>query len=242
MNEIIKFKGRNYSGYKNVNFLYSDNNIFFMDNHRASLWCYLQIMKNKTISEINYYHIDEHTDTLYANHEKRMHNLPASFLSISIDDYLKCTWGDKYNPIPIFDWQTWGSIFLDFFKKDISLCCFATHGEGDKPQHKNLVEISSQSLIDDLQHKLNAHDNWWVNVDLDYFFIRSDDQVYVERFTDEYVHAIFEIIKQGLKDESISCLTVCLSPECCGGWDNAESMAYKMAIILEIPFILSECS
>ncbi len=40
MKEIIKFKGKNSSWFKDLNLLCKENNIYVMDNHNAALWCW----------------------------------------------------------------------------------------------------------------------------------------------------------------------------------------------------------
>lgn len=58
---------------------------------------------------------------------------------------------------------------------------------------------------------------WIVNLDLDYFFHSSDDG-YIQILSDQYIR----ILAQKLRNckHSINVLTIALSPECCGSWQN----------------------
>ena len=63
---------------------------------------------------------------------------------------------------------------------------------------------------------------WIVNLDLDYFYSAAPEKLVL--YSEEYILALAEALKSGLKNGMIEILTVSLSPECCGSWEKAESM------------------
>jgi len=66
--------------------------------------------------------------------------------------------------------------------------------------------------------------NLIINLDIDYFF--SDYPKYEIIFSDKIIDGILDNIKK-LIVESNNVLTVALSPECCGGWQNSISFIKK---------------
>jgi hypothetical protein len=69
-----------------------------------------------------------------------------------------------------------------------------------------------------------------VNLDIDYFFSSQPQKLAL--FSDEFVDAVACTLKKGLGNGMIKVLTIALSPECCGGWEKAESMLLKFQKIL----------
>ena len=56
----------------------------------------------------------------------------------------------------------------------------------------------------------------------------------VQLFSDQYIQKIAESLLMGINSGMIKTLTIALSPECCGGWEKAESMLAKFFQFTEI--------
>ena len=59
-------------------------------------------------------------------------------------------------------------------------------------------------------------------------------------FSETYIEDVFKAIKQGIGNKRFAVVTVCLSPECCGGWEPAEQLCAKLFDTLKIDFRLPE--
>jgi hypothetical protein len=234
---IVPFKGRNHSGCYEQNFLWKNENIYIMDNHRAALWCWFQHLSKD--SKIAYFHIDKHTDTLQSKIKEWVNECPDLW-SISIDDYLShIHTRDMGMDIPLFRWDNYASIFLQKHSNLVSHCFFATHNVGDPANHHRVQNPDIWDLAGNLSYWLKDTDQQWIfNLDLDYFFYASNSDEYSVFLSDEYIEQIFITIKKYLDNKKILCLTICLSPECCGSWEAAEGICAKGAEILGIDFEL----
>jgi len=69
--------------------------------------------------------------------------------------------------------------------------------------------------------------SWIVNLDLDYFFSARPEKLSL--FSDEYVESIAQSLCLGLESGMIRVMTIALSPECCGGWEKAETLLEKVS-------------
>lgn len=215
---IIPFEGRNSSGAYNVNFLYRDKNVFVMDNHRLAMWCWLQYF-NSNSDSFNLFHLDRHTDCLSSHLANWVAQSlsPLHVESMSISDYVSKI--DSQSKVPLYRWDNYLSIFLEIYKNKIGLCRFATY-QGDKPNHSPVYSCAPWEIPDNLDFYMRSG-AWICNVDLDYFFHALDDD-HVLMYSVEYIGEVFKKIDMLLQGKNISVLTVCFSPECCGGWSNAE--------------------
>ena len=234
---LVPFKGRNHSGCYEQNFLWRKDNVYIMDNHRAALWCWFQhIFENE---KIDFIHIDKHTDTLQSKLDEWIKKCPDLW-SIKLEDYLSLIHKNYMNSdIPLFRWDNYGSIFLGKYGHLVNRCIFATHKEGDKPNFKSAQQPDIWDVAGNLNYWIEDSKNKWiVNLDLDYFFYECDTEKYSIFLSDGYIEQMFCTIKKQLEDDKISCFTMCLSPECCGGWEAAEELCHKATNILGIDFKL----
>ncbi len=224
MSEYIKeFKGRNPSVAQDLNFLWNENNVYVMDNHRAAYWCWMQ--RYQSSKNYNLFHIDAHLDTLKVS-EEEVRNLP-DIRTLTIDDYLDLG-SEGFKAIR---WDNYLSLFLA--KEDIHELFMATYVDGNEPQR--LYETVSihklNQAIEDYVVNDNSDASWIMNVDLDYFFYEVD-QDYKLMLSDEYIENVFLSIKQALDTGKIETLIICLSPECCGGWYKSEKLYEKVSKLL----------
>ena len=82
---LVPFKGRNSSSTYEQNFLWTNDNVYIMDNHRAALWCWFRHISED--SKVSLIHIDRHTDTLCSKIDDWVNKCP-NLMTITIDDYL----------------------------------------------------------------------------------------------------------------------------------------------------------
>jgi len=234
---LVPFKGRGFSGCYSQNFLWNKNNIYIMDNHRAALWCWFQHLSKD--SKISYFHIDRHTDALESEIDGLVEACPDLWL-IGIDDYLSKIYekimGDD---VLLFRWDNYSSIFLKKYKDLVNDSFFVTHNEGDEPSFCDSQKKDVFSLANNLSYWLDDTNNQWIfNLDLDYFFYTSGYDEYSQLLSDEYIKQVFIAIKKLLDEDKILCLTICLSPEFCGSWEEAERVCSIGVRILGLDFIL----
>jgi hypothetical protein len=238
---IVPFKGRNHSGPVQQNFLWRDARrpVYIMDNHRAAMWCWLQEMRPD--ERLNLLHIDEHFDTLSANIERWMKELP-SLDSISIEDYLLLETKTAFGPTPLIRWDTYLSLFLGRYRDRLGRCIFATHNNGDRPLVDDAWYPEVYALANNAAHWIETEKGRWiVNVDLDYFFIEMNGK-HAQMVSAEYLDTLFDGLGRQLAQGRIGALTVCLTPDeaYTGGWEPAEAMCRKVCSHLGVQFELPE--
>lgn len=234
----ISPKGRNLSLALEQNFLWSDGNIYIMDNHRAAMWCWLQ--HTSAGKEYSLFHIDAHYDTRSVQNAPWLSSIP-DLKNLSINQYLDL--GTNRNPpdnFPIISWDNYLSLFFEIYHASIKECFIATHEIGDKPDNFKHEHLNPRTFLNCFKSFLSEYpsDGWILNLDLDYFFCKEEDGSYLPMFSDQYSNAIFSAIADANASGLVKCLTIALSPECCGGWDNAEQMCSVLTKQLGISFDL----
>jgi hypothetical protein len=212
-----------------------------MDNHRAALWCWLQILDlNQSHSII---HIDRHADTLQSRLDEWLKNLPPSW-DLSIEEYLDHSYETELGAMRLFGWDNYLSIYFAVFGDAVGRCLFATHGDGDKPNHSNIQQAELWTLPENLDYWLEeCHSPWIVNIDLDYFFYSNEDSAHL-MVSEVYLKTCFEKLKKKMNDGVVAVTTICLTPDeqFTGGWNPSAQLAEKICTYLEIDFRLQEAS
>ncbi len=229
--EIIINNGKNHSGAFDLNYLAVDKNIYIMDNHLAAIWCWVR--KINTTGKYNFFHLDQHDDCLTSHLTTWLHEIKSRKINLSkmsIQEMVELKYNSKLSPngqFQLFQWSNYIPIFFNLFPKLIDEAIFATHNT--RPMHKianenSLVEKEIFDVVNNLNYWIseNSKRKWIFDLDIDFFFTKHDEQR-IQFLSDEYVLAVAEEIKKSLK--SIEILTIALSPECCGGWDNAIRVA-----------------
>lgn len=209
------------SGVNKLNFLYKENNVYVMDNHLAAGWSWLQELTDK--ESYNFFHIDQHADMLCdapVNKYLFIKNNPH----LSLDEYtnLEIETGCSVDVRKVFQWDNYIKQINYLFPNWFIQCYFATHSHvtDNYPEETKRMNICYQpgpfELYNNIAYWLNNKGGKWIfNFDLDYFFNDNGMQL----FTDDYIKATIRDLKQGM--EYVAVLTIALSPECCGGWNNA---------------------
>ncbi len=236
---ILPFGGRNPSATYDNNLLWRFGSVYIMDNHGAALWCWLQHIDN--ISKYELLHIDQHYDCLSSRIEDWLKALPQSLENLSFEEYRHLSY-IPYNGLgktPIIRFDNYLSIFLKRYSSSINQCAFATHRKGDSPGWDNKIEVCDFQLVSYVSHSLDEG-NWIVNIDLDYFFYTNYDNECRRLHSDEYVEEFFDKIAAIYQAGRIAVITLCLSPETCGGWGPAEYLAGIFSGALALPFQLPE--
>ena len=101
--------------------------------------------------------------------------------------------------------------------------------EGFVPVAIHPQNIICYDLNRSLEESLNNDDGrlWIINLDIDYFFNNKS-----QMFSSEYINSVCDQINR--VKEKIAVVTIALSPECCGGWDNSIKVYNQIAGQLSI--------
>ncbi len=245
MEEIISFKGQNVSWINNLNYLTKERNIYIMDNHVAALWCWLQEIK--TDKKYNILHIDAHYDTLSGRLDNWLKHLPDNLSSLSIQDYLDLKFYDLdfIDGYEIMRWDNYFPIFHRLFNDNINSYHFFTHKVGTlfKEMEDKLDEYPIPGLFNLIDYifkeSTSGEFKWIVNIDLDYFFQKIDDTDITLKFiSDKAISFFLNKLKTYIDNDSIEVMTIALSPECCGSWENSIKIMKQFAKELNLEFTI----
>lgn len=232
---LVPFKGRQVSGAYSQNFLWSCGSTYLMDNHRAALWCWFRHLHQST--KVNLFHLDRHTDTLYSRIDEWKQHLPDLW-TVTLEEYLTKQYTSDFTTVPLMRWDNYLSLLLECYPNILNDCLFATHEWRDEPRFQNLQRVSITEIPDNLDSWLSqSQNNWICNIDLDYFFYEVDDS-YAQLVTDSYIEKLFKVLSNEVQNNKISVLTIALSPEFCGGWENSEVICQKISRVMGIDFAL----
>lgn len=228
MQHLIKFKGENSSGAYDLNLLCNLDKVYVMDNHRAALWCWLQIID--LTQKYNMLHIDAHHDTNDGKLCSSLENINKNFKLLSIEQYLALEYKDTNfeSNSKVISWDNYIPIFHSLYGENcINHYNFFTHGLNTISKEIELMttEYNIENAMGNIEKLLNDDCNtfkWIVNIDLDYFFEEGSDG-FKRLFDNKSINNLIEIIANSLENR-IAILTIALSPEQCGGWENAKSI------------------
>jgi len=245
-NWIIPFKGKNESQVSDINFLWRKEKVFIMDNHLAAAWCWAQCIDvNQSHTLL---HLDAHYDAadLWDEEEDA---LPKSIKSLSIDDYLALTYdgSSSDSPSKLFRWDNFITSFVLVYPNAIAKFIWTTHDEGDKPKWTNVCHVhvdDPYKFLKELVWNLSSP-NSILDIDIDYFFgfiERGDQGTCCSIFADNFLREIGYSIKACLEKDTLKAVTIALSPECCGGWENAKHLCEVMCEAIGLEFRLQEAT
>ncbi len=231
---IINFKGRGTSLYYDLNFLWNKGNVYIMDNHRAAMWCWLQEIKNH--KKYDLFHLDRHFDTLYSNIDSWLEALPE-LQNLDITEYLDIK--DNLYDAPLIRYDNYLSIFLEKYSSVLSSCWFSTYSEGDVPRGAGIQFPQPKVLPSSLEFWLKESPNKWIiNLDIDLFFCEDPIDGKMKLHSDEFIQVIGEILKSQNESGKIEVITIALSPEWCGNWEQAEKACKLLTNSMGINFCL----
>lgn len=229
------------SGEYNLNFLYKERNVYIMDNHLGAAWAWSREIDVTKTYKI--FHIDRHFDLIYCSIDEWLEQIESFGLDLSkcsIDDYtsLQFEQHDVHpNPIQVFRWDNYFSIFLRLYSHSIDSLVFATHKNGIRESahiQKMWRDIDVWDLPTSLSKIIQDEENvrWILNIDIDYFFTGNRNQF--QFLTDEYILNICEQIN--MCRERIDVITIALSPDFTGGWEPAKRVSEIITAKLGLDF------
>ena len=231
------------SGYSDLNFLYNEGKFFIMDNHLGAGWSWLN--KLDPLSNYNFFHIDQHKD-LCCNAPLEKYDHIKENPKLLLNEYLAL----EYKPHPaanftqVFNYENYILQVKELFPNWFCLNYFACPEYVYDKLIKIEYNVDCYQLANNISywvHDGKNHDSasspqklnkWILNLDIDYFFFENKFQL----FTDEYIRTLCHDIIKGIDD--IAVVTIALSPECCGGWDNSLRIANLISKELGLGFSL----
>ena len=219
---LVPFKERGFSGCCTLNFLARNERVYVMDNHRAALWCWLKHLPES--GKVSLIHIDRHYDCLHEDHDSRVREA-ASVLDRQLEDYLTISVDYEGYSCPVFRWDNFLSIFFRYHNERIGQVHMATRKEGDPPEiHFNHIrEEDLPSTLEMLAEDI-THGPIIADLDLDFFMMKTSENECIRLFSEDYIAAVTTSLKKLIEAPHCLCLTIALSPECCGGWPQAEEL------------------
>lgn len=224
---LVPFRGREHSTALRLNFLWATDldqgRVYIMDNHRAAMWCWLRHLPPANTSDqpLHLLHVDRHYDALCSPRDLACLRQAGNPADLSIQQYLDVGYeSDFLATIPLFRWDNYLGLFMSTHRERVGDWYMATHGQGRPPEGVEFLECLPWHFP---AFTPLRQGQWLLNVDLDYFF-RKGPQGYGLLFSREYVRDFFSPLAALLRQGRGQCLTISLSPECCGGWANAEEL------------------
>jgi hypothetical protein len=227
---------RGRSGIHNQQFVWQDDALYVMDNHRAALWCWLRHMVDG--QRYSFLHIDRHWDTSDAQLETWLAALPP-LEGLTLAEYLAIDYQCGIR-VPLIDYGNYITLFFARYADRLDELLFATHDDGTRP----LLPVCEKAVWDipenlDFWIQGPTYSNsspWIVNLDIDFFFTdantdNDDDsdelgaleaRQCVRMLADDFIASVGRSFARQLASGRIAVLTIALSPEWCGGWAAAE--------------------
>lgn len=221
----IPLASRRSSSREQVNFLYQQENIYVSDNHRVAMWCWLRHLEAG--DRVSLFHIDRHSDTLQSNLALWLEALPP-LDGLSLADYLRASWHFNGSEVPLIHWGNYLSIFLARYADCLDTLFWSQiPPTGDPPNHA-FEDVPPHELPLHLQACADNETPCIVNLDLDYFMWRRQRNDYYQIYSDDYLRHLGQSLAALRQSNALKCLSIALSPECCGGWPNSESLLAKI--------------
>jgi hypothetical protein len=185
------------------------------------MWSWLQHLRPD--EQIALFHIDRHSDTLQSNLTLWLEALPP-LDGISLDDYLAASWHFNGSEVPLIHWGNYLSIFLARYKDRISTLYWSQIPPTGDPPNFPFTDVPPHELPLHLAACAANATPTIVNLDLDFFMWRRQRNDYYQIYSDDYLQHLGESIAALQASGALRCLTIALSPECCGGWANSEKL------------------
>ncbi len=215
MEWIIPLQKKRFSGPDQISFLSREENehgpIYISDNHKAALWCFAQSLNQNLNIPFSLLHIDAHYDC----DDRGASVFPEDWRKLSFQELYSIKLDDG---LPLIRWDNYLPLFINAEKKLINKKIALTHQIGKKINFDR--EIACWDIPKFLDDILISESKWILNLDLDYFFARRFKDAPL--FSEEYIRYIFSLLKLAFDENRFFCVTVALSPECCGSWENSE--------------------
>ena len=226
------------SGRETLNFLLKYSKVYVMDNHLAAGWCWLQELN--VGDKCCFFHVDQHQDLCDGGPTERYGYIGEN-PHLSIDEYTALEYDNEYGTTKVVRWDTYIRQLQHVSPSWFTKCYFACpETVQDLPGHTDFplnvyYNAGAFDLYNNVDHWLRLNEEPFIfNFDLDYFF----NSYGMRLFSDEYIQTMASDINKAM--DRVAVMTIALSPECCGGWDNAirvfNLLAEKIDAIDENPF------
>ncbi|KFC19691.1 hypothetical protein IO90_10510 [Chryseobacterium sp. FH1] len=222
------------SGSINVNFLYKKNKIYVSDNHLAAAWCWLQEID--VLQKYTFVHIDRHYDLIDQPEEIEANIVERNIdvQNLNFEEYCGLKQDMEGPPdliVKLFRWDNYIHHIDNLFPNLFGNKYFVTKKAGSKTEFVE-DEYDIEHFLREFKHWIEYPKNGCiVNLDLDYFFA-SVGGPQIQLYSDEAIKKVAEEIKKRMAE--IDVLTIALSPECCGGWENSFKILKIFNEILEL--------
>ncbi len=213
-----------------------------MDNHLCAAWAWLKELDVNNSHKL--FHIDRHHDLLVdETHMKELIiDKNVQLPDLSFEEYCELSYKLDYSEYnyKLFQWDNYirniQVAYPNFYEETI----FSFYDRACVHEDFIVNEVSFDLLPDNISYWINreANSSWILNLDIDYFFMSLSEHT-TQIFTDEYIVSVAESINRAL--DNIDVLTICLSPECCGGWKNSIRVANLICETLSLEFSLERC-
>lgn len=236
---LLDWRGRGESGWCKDNFIWRDGNIYIMDNHRAAAWCWAQHVNE--IAGLRLLHVDKHTDSVDANTQAISELFPRRF-ECTLNEYLAKQYDLPHvGIISAATWENYIALFTRLYPEIISkhYICIRDNACNGIIADMHPFYYTPCELVRELNYFMSEQPRWIVNIDLDYFWHVSEGLSF-QLFSEQYIRRVFQEILTGIVSGKVLVTTVALSPECCGGWDNAEHLLNIVCDELGLDLILPD--
>ncbi|NEU08622.1 hypothetical protein GZH53_09895 [Flavihumibacter sp. R14] len=220
--EIILNRGRKRSDAFDLNFLAKEDNVYVMDNHLAAFWCWSKGLN--PIESYNLFHIDRHND-LSKTHVKEAFHLYKNkkFCNMSIKKAVSL----KVNGFQMLMWNNFIELYNVFNPGTFNYFEFVTPaklpreylGYGNtrlKAWIRKELTLNERCELENSETLSTV-----IDIDIDVFFAENGSG-HREILTKKEFQAFVQKIKPFIKKAKL--VTIALSPECCGGWENSINM------------------
>ncbi|PCE64144.1 peptide arginase family protein [Sediminicola luteus] len=222
---------------ENVNFLYNVGNIYIMDNHLAAGWSWLQEVDGEIPH--NYLHIDRHYDLLGFKKtiQTQVIDKGINLHELSFQEYLELRQlGNNGDQFQMFRWDNYILNLSYAYPNLFQNTFFATHDEGNREDYFINEDLDFLRLLSDVDSLIDQYGDqgWILNLDIDYFY-SNIGEVNIQVIDDEYIIQLVLKIRKVI--DKLTVFTICLSPECCGGWQNSIKKTEIICDVLDLDFI-----
>ena len=223
---IIPLTQRGVSSRDHVGFLFREGRIYVSDNHRVAAWCWLQHLQET--ERVTLIHIDRHSDTLRSHLQQCLEVLPPMH-TMSLTEYLDATWDCHGSPKTAIHWGNYLSLFLSQYRDRIARLYWCQHPPTGDPPECAREDVEPHELPECLNACAQSEEPVILNLDLDFFMWRRERNDYYQIYSEDYLLHVAAGIRSLLQSDALKCFTIALSPECCGGWANAEALLGKLS-------------
>ena len=223
--EVILNRGENSSHSTEINYVARDGSLYVIDNHLTALWCWAKLPANE---QYNLLHVDRHYDLVtYTGHDAEALDVDWPNIPVEqITTYRHEIQGFDYQ---VLRWDNYINLFHEIYPGRIADTVFVTQKEGHlNYDGKPFVE---KDVWDLFNHIFDGNNRWIFNIDIDYFFtVIGEDRILLYSY--DFIDAFGELLAR--EAEHAAQIIICLSPECCGGWEESKKVANRILTYFDI--------